>query len=250
MQRINKIFSHRFPQIFTPIKSGCNSVALLLGIVYPLYAQENKVITTEEIVMKAQRQEEQQHTVLKDYTCFAKEVSRQIDKEQRITEETITEKKVYQKKIKYREDVLKVVEKGESLSTEEIARREKKERKEKRIEFSWGFPFAMREKYQFELFSEEECEGRPCYLVKAIPKEKTEQLLDAKIWVDKEKFAQIKMVGNPAKNPKYVKSMEIEIVNNEVAKDIWLPVLVKAKVKAAFLFMKKNIENLTTFSDY
>jgi|RhiMetdeSRZDD1v2_1073273.scaffolds.fasta_scaffold113309_4 hypothetical protein len=57
--------------------------------------------------------------------------------------------------------------------------------------------------YTFALWGNEEIEGLPCFVVRAIPKRKDICLFEGKVWIDAREFAIVKIVGKPARNPSF-----------------------------------------------
>jgi hypothetical protein len=57
------------------------------------------------------------------------------------------------------------------------------------------------ENYDFEFIRKQDCDGRPCYNLRIIPKKKDKYSLDGEIWVDAEEGAIVRMKGSPAKRP-------------------------------------------------
>lgn len=78
--------------------------------------------------------------------------------------------------------------------------------------------------YSFRYLGEQELDGKPCYVVYAVPKRVDKYLFEGTVWIDSRDFAVAKIDGHPAKNP----SVWIKRVNwvrryGRVG-DFWLPV--------------------------
>lgn len=59
------------------------------------------------------------------------------------------------------------------------------------------------ENYEFRLLRLDRDEGRPVFVLDAIPKTKSKYLLKGEVWVDAEDFGVSRVVGRPAKNPSF-----------------------------------------------
>jgi len=57
--------------------------------------------------------------------------------------------------------------------------------------------------YEFRLIGSEYLQGRPAYVIEAIPQRTDKYLLRGRIWVDAEDFAVARVEGIPAKNPSF-----------------------------------------------
>jgi hypothetical protein len=57
------------------------------------------------------------------------------------------------------------------------------------------------ENYDFAFIRKQDCDGRPCYNLRIVPKKKDKYSLDGQIWVDAEEGAIVRMKGSPAKRP-------------------------------------------------
>ena len=59
------------------------------------------------------------------------------------------------------------------------------------------------ENYSFEMIGTEEVRERSAYVMAIEPKTKNKYLMRARIWVDAEDYAIVRIVGQPAKNPSF-----------------------------------------------
>ncbi len=57
--------------------------------------------------------------------------------------------------------------------------------------------------YEFHLIGTEYLQGRPAYVIDAIPQRSDKYLFRGRIWVDAEDFAVARIEGQPAKNPSF-----------------------------------------------
>ena len=55
--------------------------------------------------------------------------------------------------------------------------------------------------YDFTFIQKQDCDGRPCYNLRIIPKRKDKYSLEGQIWVDAEDGAIVRMTGSPARRP-------------------------------------------------
>ena len=59
------------------------------------------------------------------------------------------------------------------------------------------------ENYEFSLIGYEYLQGRPAYLIEAVPKRSEKYLFRGRVWVDAQDFAVARVEGQPAKNPSF-----------------------------------------------
>ncbi len=57
--------------------------------------------------------------------------------------------------------------------------------------------------YEFHLIGSENLQGRPAYVVDAVPKRRDKYLFRGRVWVDAEDFAVARVEGQPAKSPSF-----------------------------------------------
>jgi len=57
--------------------------------------------------------------------------------------------------------------------------------------------------YEFHLIGSEAVQGRPAYLIDAVPRRSDKYLFRGRVWVDAEDFAVARVEGQPAKNPSF-----------------------------------------------
>src|ERR1051325_5834127 len=77
--------------------------------------------------------------------------------------------------------------------------------------------------YEFALVGAEDCEGRPCYRMRVLPKRRDKYSLDGEVWIDAEDYSIVRMHGVPAKRPSiWTLKTEIDRRYRKVA-GIWLP---------------------------
>jgi hypothetical protein len=77
--------------------------------------------------------------------------------------------------------------------------------------------------YTFEFLKSEVSDGRPCFVLRVLPKRKDKFLYDGKVWIDAADFAIVRVEAQPAKNPSFwITGATIEHHNVDV-RGIWLP---------------------------
>ena len=77
--------------------------------------------------------------------------------------------------------------------------------------------------YEFALVGAEDCEGRPCYRMRVLPKRRDKYSLDGEVWIDAEDYSIVRMHGVPAKRPSiWTLKTEIDRRYRKIA-GIWLP---------------------------
>src|SRR6202521_3382203 len=58
--------------------------------------------------------------------------------------------------------------------------------------------------YRFEALATDEVDGRPCYVVQAIPLLKNKYLFEGRIWIDAVEFAMVRIVARPASKSSFL----------------------------------------------
>jgi hypothetical protein len=77
--------------------------------------------------------------------------------------------------------------------------------------------------YRFEALGTDEVDGRPCYVVQAIPLLKNKYLFEGRIWIDAVEFATTRIVARPASNPSFwIRHVEFVRTYSKVG-SLWLP---------------------------
>jgi hypothetical protein len=75
---------------------------------------------------------------------------------------------------------------------------------------------------------EENIGGQPCYLLELLPKRKAKNLLQGKIWVDKNTYLPQRIEGEPVKPPSWwLRRLRIELSYGEVG-GMWLQTALEA----------------------
>lgn len=88
--------------------------------------------------------------------------------------------------------------------------------------------------YAFELLGRERLNGIDCYVLKITPHERSKDLLDAKVWVDAQRFLIRYVEGSPSKNPSFwVKDLQLAMTFGEV-QGVWLQVRSDVKLHVRF----------------
>ena len=57
--------------------------------------------------------------------------------------------------------------------------------------------------YEFHLVGSEYLQGRPAYVIDAVPRRSDKYLFRGRVWVDAQDFAVVRVEGQPAKNPSF-----------------------------------------------
>jgi hypothetical protein len=77
--------------------------------------------------------------------------------------------------------------------------------------------------YDFTLLGKEKGEDGDCWVLRVIPREKSQFLYKGKIWIDARDFAVVRIQGEPAKNPSFwISHTEIDHHYRKVG-DFWFP---------------------------
>jgi outer membrane lipoprotein-sorting protein len=78
--------------------------------------------------------------------------------------------------------------------------------------------------YDFRLVRLDRDEGRPAYVLEAVPKTKSQYLMRGEVWVDTEDFAISRVAGRPAKNPSFWIPESRFVYRYAKFGSFWLPV--------------------------
>lgn len=77
--------------------------------------------------------------------------------------------------------------------------------------------------YTFAIVGMGDVDGRPAYIIEITPRTQNKYLVEARIWVDLEEYAILRIEGKPAKNPSFwVKSVQF-VHTYQKAGALWLP---------------------------
>ncbi len=88
------------------------------------------------------------------------------------------------------------------------------------------------ENYTFEMAGAETLHGHPVYVMTIVPKTPNKYLMRARIWVDAEEYAIVRIEGQPAKNPSFwIRSVQF-VHNYEKSGCFWLPVSDRSETEA------------------
>ena len=74
--------------------------------------------------------------------------------------------------------------------------------------------------------------------------------MDGRLWLHGDLYEVIKLDFRPAKNPKFVKKIDMTLDFSEVQPDTWLPKEMKIDAQAGFLFFKKSFQVHQIWRDY
>ncbi len=81
------------------------------------------------------------------------------------------------------------------------------------------------ENYEFQLIGSEYLQGRPAYVIDAIPQRSDKYLFRGRIWVDAEDFAVARVEGQPAKNPSFWTRSVHFVQQYHKSGAFWFPVI-------------------------
>jgi hypothetical protein len=103
------------------------------------------------------------------------------------------------------------------------------------------------ENYEFRLLRLDRDEGRPAYVLEAVPKSKSKYLMRGEVWVDAEDFAISRIVGKPAKSPSFwIRDSRFEYRYAKFGA-FWLPVSTDSEAEA---FVFGHTEVKIRYQDY
>jgi hypothetical protein len=88
------------------------------------------------------------------------------------------------------------------------------------------------ENYTFEMAGVEALDGRPAYVMTIVPRTPNKYLMQARIWVDAEEYAIVRIEGQPAKNPSFWIKRVRFVHNYEKSGSFWLPVSDRSETEA------------------
>ena len=88
--------------------------------------------------------------------------------------------------------------------------------------------------YSFELIGTESVNDRPAYVITITPKEAKKYLVHAKVWIDAQDYAIVRMEGRPAKSPSFwIKSVQF-VHRYQKHGPFWFPVSDRSVTDARF----------------
>jgi len=80
------------------------------------------------------------------------------------------------------------------------------------------------ENYAFEMVGTEYVDERPAYVIAIAPKTPNKYLMQARIWIDADEYAIVRIEGKPAKNPSFWTKSVHFVHNYEKRGSFWFPV--------------------------
>ncbi len=88
--------------------------------------------------------------------------------------------------------------------------------------------------YNFQMVGLSTLDGRPTYVIDALPKREDKYLFRGRIWVDAEDYALARVEGEPAKSPSFwIRSVHF-VQQYRKSGDFWFPVLTSSITEARF----------------
>jgi len=213
------------------------------------FAWEN--LSVAQIVERAHQREKTSQELIRDYVCQATSTIREPQKDGTSKTLSIEEKTIYrkfpdQRMVKY----TAVTEDGKVLTPEEVAEYQKKQGSSMSMQSNSFLGPDERANYTYELMPPDTVKGVPSYVLRFKPKKKAKNLLDGTAWLHQDNFEIIKLTFRLAKNPKFVKELNISFDFDEVQPGCWLPVELKFNVHAGFLLFKKHFHIHEVRRDY
>jgi len=222
---------------------------LILALAGSVTPQEDLFIN--QILDRAYKREAASEAYLKDYICQANSTVREPQKDGTAKTLAIEEKTIYRKfPDKRMEKYNTVTEEGKVLTPEEVAEYQKNQRGQTSMQGGSFFDPKVRANYTYELMSPDTVKGLPSYVLRIKPKKKSKDLIDGKAWLHRDNFEVVKLEFRPAKNPKFVKELNMIINFSEVQPEFWLPTELKIDVRAGFLLIKKHFHMHEIRRDY
>ena len=86
--------------------------------------------------------------------------------------------------------------------------------------------------YNFQMVELTTLNGRPTYVIDALPKRQDKYLFRGRIWVDAEDYALARVEGEPAKNPSFWTRSVHFVQQYRKSGDFWFPVLTSSVTEA------------------
>jgi len=236
----------------------------------PACAEE---IALEEILDRVHLANEASEDSLTDYVCQSTFMMREPRKDGTAKTVLVQDKTVYFRAPDVEREIFRsVTKKGEVLSPEELAEYQEKADEEARkqsrgeaapdddssgnkegtLAFRASAPWDPdeRDQYTFELLEPDTIRSMPAYVVRVIPREEEEHLVDGTVWFHRDLFEVLKLEFQPAKNPRFVKKARVILDFDEVHPGYWLPVEMKMDVAGGLLFIKKAFQMHQTWREY
>jgi len=78
--------------------------------------------------------------------------------------------------------------------------------------------------YEFRLVGSDDLQGRPVYVIDAVPRRSDKYLFRGRVWVDAEDFAVARVEGQPAKNPSFWTRSVHFVQQYHKSDSFWYPV--------------------------
>jgi len=76
--------------------------------------------------------------------------------------------------------------------------------------------------YEFTLLGQESLDGKDCYVLRITPHQRSKDLVEGRIWVDRNRFLIRKLEGKPSKNPSFwVKDLNLTLSFGEM-NGVWV----------------------------
>lgn len=208
-------------------------------------------LSIDQILDRAYKREAASEEQLKDYICQANSTVREPQKDGTAKTLAIEEKTIYRKfPDKRMEQYNAVTEEGKVLTPEEVAEYQKNQRGKTSLHGGSFFDPKVRANYTYELMSPDTVKGMPSYVLRIKPKKESKDFIDGKAWLHRDNFEVLKLEFRPAKNPKFVKQLNMTIDFSEVQPEFWLPTELKIDVRAGFLLIKKHFHIHEVRRDY
>ena len=191
----------------------------------PARAQEQ--IPLAEIIERMSRNEAMQALELKQYTSTRayKFDNRRFKK---TAEMTVRVTYLYPG----RKDFEVLSESGPRPVRDRVLRRMVESEKEASRDELRRFNQLSPENYDFRLLRLDRDEGRPVFVLDAIPKTKSKYLIKGEVWVDAEDFGVSRVVGRPAKNPSFWIRDSRFVFRYSKFGAFWLPISTDSEAEA------------------
>jgi hypothetical protein len=153
-------------------------------------------------------------------------------------------------------DSTRVVRDGKALTTDELAAERAKNKKtsEKRKKDDEEFDLAPLEsknagKQEFELLRKETLWGRPAYVLKVKAQKSESTLANGTVWIDAEKFVELKGELQPAAMPPHADWVKVQEQYVLGPKDVPMPSFMHIEGGGHFLFMRKQFRTTLRWTD-
>ncbi len=176
-------------------------------------------VKLEEVISRMGEMDRARASSLRDYSSVRRY---SLENRRFGTKAEITARMNYDQSGKKTFEILS--EKGSGIIRKRVLRRMIQEEQDANREAVRAATRITPENYTFRLVGSEPQQGRPCYVLEAVPKRRHKHLLRGRIWVDEEDAAIVRIEGAPAEKPSFLVRKTTFVHTYGRFGQFWLPV--------------------------